>query len=398
MRRTLLRIAVPAVLLGALLAPSTAAAKLSFKRADSKLPFTPQDVAIANLDGRRGPDLVIADETNGAVNVLLNKGKGTFKRPTSKPACDLAREVVVGKLNKDSSPDLLVDCGGGNYGAVSLLGKGSGRFAPARDAGIFGVQGSLGLGYINSPKGGLDVAFDGFGTNGSVLCVGTGNGNGTFSQGGYCAQDPGNLFYQPIDAGIDVADISGNAKAEVMSYATLPSGTNAAFFQWNLSDWPQSGITPYPSFRRTGAGYGRAIEAADLDRDGDTDIVTSHYDGKIGVFKWGSKGIPPSATAKLYKAGNGLDDMALGDFNGDRKLDAASISAQPIDSARPYSGTAQINLGKGNGTFATPAKRFDNGNFGGLHYLAVGDLNRDGRDDLATVEYQTRGLSILLSK
>ena len=241
------------------------------------------------------------------------------------------------------------------------------------------------------------MAFDGFGTNGRFLCVGTGNGNGTFKQGNYCAQDPGNLFYQPIDGPIDVADISGDGKAEVIGFAAQPSGTSAAFFQWDLPSFPQSGISPYPSFRKTGASYGRGIQAADLDRDGDRDIVTAHYDGKIGVFKWGSNGIPPSATAKLYKAGNSLDDMALGDFNGDRKLDAASISSQPIDNAHPYSGTAQINLGKGNGTFTTPAKRFDNGDFGGLHYLAVGDLNRDGRDDMATVD-QTRGLSILLSK
>ncbi len=389
---------MPALLVCALVAPAATAAKFSFKRTDTQLSFQPLDIAIADLDGRRGPDIVVADETNGAVQIFINKGKGTFKAPVSKPACTQAREVVVGKLNRGSALDLLVDCGGGDYGAVTLLGKGRGRFAAAKKSGLFGVQGNLDLGRVNTPGGGVDVAYDGFGFNGPVLCVATGNGNGTFHLGNYCAQDPGNLFYQPIDGGIEVADISGDAKAEVMSYSSQPSGINASFFQWKLSDWPQSGISPYPSHRRTGASYGRAIQAADLDRDGDRDIVTSHYDGKIGVFKWGSKGIPPSATAKLYKAGTNLNDMALGDFNGDRKLDAASISSVPIKPSLPFNGSLQINVGKGNGTFTTPAKRFDNGRFGGLEQLAVGDLNRDGRDDVASVEYQTSSLSIQLSK
>ena len=64
-------------------------------------PFTQRIAVLARFDPSQGPDLVIADETNGAVQTLLNKGNGTFNGSTSsKPACDLAREVVVGKLNR----------------------------------------------------------------------------------------------------------------------------------------------------------------------------------------------------------------------------------------------------------------------------------------------------------
>lgn len=383
-------------LMFALLA-TTASAQISFKRSDTNLAYLPQDVAIANLDGRRGPDMVIADETNGSVHVYLNRGNGTFKPPVSKSACGGAREVVIGKLNAGSAPDLLVDCGGGNYGAVTLLGNGSGGFHAAKDAGAAGGAGSLSLGYINTAAGGLDVAFDGFGTFGSILCVGTGNGNGTFRQGRYCAQDPLDLHYQAVYGPIAVADISGDRKAEMMTFTQHAGDGTVAFFHWNLAAFPQGGIVPNPSFRRTGAGFGLAIKAVDLDRDGDRDIVTGHYDGKIGVFKWGAKGILPSVTAKLYRAGPGLDDMALGHFNGDHKLDAASVTTSPPDSRHPASGSIQINTGNGNATFDTPSRKFPAGLNGGTHRLAIGDLNRDGRADIAVVELHGK-LSMLLSK
>ena len=389
--------ALLAALICALSAP-VASAKLAFKRTDTPLGFAALDVAIADLDRKKGPDIVVADETNGAVKILLNKGNGRFKAPASEPACALAREVVIGKLDLGSSPDLLVDCGGGNYGAVTLLGNGSGGFATAKDSGlgVVGVQGSLDLGRINTPGGGLDVAYAGFGVGGQILCTGTGDGDGTFSQGAYCAQDPDTLFYQRVDGPIDVADISGDAKAEVMTFEY--AGTRAAFFGWDLMGFPFSGISPYPTFRQIGAVNPRGMQVVDLDRDGDRDVVTAHYDGRIGVFRWGKNGIPASANAKLYKAGTSLDDMALGDFNGDRRFDAASSSAQPVKGGDPFSGAMQINLGKRNATFATPAKRFGNGVYGGLDHLAVGDLNRDGRDDIATVAYNGQNLSILLSK
>jgi hypothetical protein len=373
-------------LVGAVLAPA-ASAKLAFKTTDTPLSYSSQDVAIGSLDGKNGPDMVIADATNGAVHVYLNKGNGAFKAPKALPACAGAREVLIGKLNGDSAQDLLVFCGGST---VSLLGNGSGGFAAARDAGSVAGQGSLALGHINTAAGGLDVAFRSYE---GLLCQAIGKGNGKFTQP-ICAQDPNDLHYVQIGQ-LTLGDISGDGKAEAIAFAQHNGAENVAFFRFDIGDCPLTGYCPDPSYRPTGSSGGRAIVARDLDKDGDLDVITGETPGKIGVLKAGANGIPPSATAKLYNAGPGLDDMALGDFDGDHKLDAASVWAGP--SSNPADGTVEINTGNGNGTFDSPPKGFPAGLNGGTHYIAAGDLNRDGRSDAAVVEYQGK-LSVLLSK
>ena len=64
--------------------------------------------------------------------------------------------------------------------------------------------------------------------------------------------------------------------------------------------------------------------------------------------------------------------MAVGDFNGDGKLDLAVTN--------PYGNTVSVLLGNGDGTFQTPMDYAT----GELPYsLAVGDFNGDGKADLA---------------
>lgn len=77
--------------------------------------------------------------------------------------------------------------------------------------------------------------------------------------------------------------------------------------------------------------------------------------------------------------------VAVGDFNGDGKLDLA-VETDALG--------VSILLGKGDGTFQTATTYPTNA--GSSFSIAVGDFNGDGSLDLATTSYSTSSVSILL--
>jgi len=76
--------------------------------------------------------------------------------------------------------------------------------------------------------------------------------------------------------------------------------------------------------------------------------------------------------------------VAVGDFNGDGKLDLAVADSN-------YPGSISVLLGKGDGSFQK-AVSFGAGT--GPTSVAVGDFNGDGRSDLAVTD--SSSVSILL--
>src|SRR5205085_1468407 len=79
--------------------------------------------------------------------------------------------------------------------------------------------------------------------------------------------------------------------------------------------------------------------------------------------------------------------VVTGDVNGDGKLDLAT--------ANWSSGTVSVLLGNGNGTFQTQISVPDNGGGSDPVSLALGDVNGDGKLDLATANYSTNSVGVL---
>jgi uncharacterized repeat protein (TIGR01451 family) len=88
------------------------------------------------------------------------------------------------------------------------------------------------------------------------------------------------------------------------------------------------------------------------------------------------------AAAKSYPVGTSPRGVAVGDFNGDGKLDVAV--------ANTGSGNVSILLGNGDGTFQ-PAVNFSTGN--SPTTVAMGDFNGDGKLDLALFQPGMNGLA-----
>lgn len=78
--------------------------------------------------------------------------------------------------------------------------------------------------------------------------------------------------------------------------------------------------------------------------------------------------------------------IAVGDFNGDGKVDLAVANTNSND--------VSILFGNGNGTFAA-AISFDAGS--GPSLDAIGDFNGDGKLDIAVANFFSNGVSILLN-
>lgn len=113
--------------------------------------FDNGNVAVADINGDGIPDLVVSDFcsdrscNNGAVSILLGKGKGVFETAVTYPSGGFqSGQIVVADVNSDGIPDLIVmDCGNGSRGnkvcytthgyAGVLVGNGDGTFQPVVD-------------------------------------------------------------------------------------------------------------------------------------------------------------------------------------------------------------------------------------------------------------------------
>jgi len=110
-----------------------------------------------------------------------------------------------------------------------------------------------------------------------------------------------------------------------------------------------------------------ALVAADVNSDGMVDLVMTRYDTGPSVLLGTGAG---RFGALRREPGRGNGDLAVGDLNGDGRLDLALVS----DADR-----AAVRLGNGNGTFG-PERAFGPRD---IDDLALADLNHDGKLDLA---------------
>ena len=128
------------MLLGAVLGGAPAAdAAVNFQRTDIPLSGAPGSVAIGDLDGRNGKDIVVALPAAGGVGVLLNNGDGTFgalQPYLAGPQClGQAVEVELGDVTGPAGPfagdgklDAYVTC---SPYVVRLTGDGTGALGGA---------------------------------------------------------------------------------------------------------------------------------------------------------------------------------------------------------------------------------------------------------------------------
>ena len=256
----------------------------------------PTSVEVGDFNGDGRLDVAAADKATDTLSILLGKGDGTLQAPTTMDVTGSPTSLFASDLNADGKSDLvLVLQTGLTYLDAVLLSNGDGTFSQSTFAGSLGVVSADFNG-----DGKPDLCLYGLGV-GTDAAIKFGNGDGTFTD----SPAPFTLGV-PFEANLAVAgDFNGDGKTDL--YGEFVSGaiTRAGFV--------------FSTYTALGNGD--------------------------GTFNVSSTGVTNS--------GVGGENLLVGDFNRDGRLDVAGLFPGPAAKrlARTSGNTVRIIYGRGDGTF-----------------------------------------------
>lgn len=312
----------------------------------------------------------------GQIGMLLGKGNGTFQSPFGVGKAG-GLQIIAAQLNADNNLDLVT--ADENSPTVTLLfGDGTGHFPTTSQ--YTGIGATLITPMVVQDLNGdnhPDIAFlseilSGIPRN-EFINIFLNNGDGTFTPGNFYNADgveDGYLSSGGVSIGVLAGDINGDNKPDLVvenssGGLSVLLGNGNGTFQGNVI---------YNAF-----GYG--VEVAQLTgptKPGDLllgagEILLGNGDGTFTTE---------------FQENCLFGSIAIGDFNGDHKLDIAG----PTTFEGNVDTVIRVCLGNGNGTFQAPSGDFDEGIEHGIVISA--DFNNDGKLDLAASD--DAGVSILL--
>ena len=176
---------------------------------------------------------------------------------------------------------------------------------------------------------------------------------------------------------VAIGDLNGDGKPDL---ATANNGEDSVSVLLNRGDGSFEAKRDYPT-----GDHPYSIAIGDLNGDGKPDLITANIEGGEGgsVSVLLNRGDGTLQTKRDYAAAGG--SVAIGDLNGDGKPDLVTAG---VSGLRDLNGdgkpdlvitSASVRLNRGDGTFRTRRDYAAGGDS-----VAIGDLNSDGKLDLAT--------------
>jgi hypothetical protein len=285
---------------------------------------SPGCVEVSDLNNDQLPDLIVTSDEDSIVTILLGRGNAAFTAVEGSPFASghYTNDIAVADFNKDNNIDLAFANHERKYLTV-LLGNGKGNFTPA----------------------------------------------------------PGSPFAVeviPHTHGIAAADFNHDGRPDLV---TDSWGNNQVAVLFGDSN---SGFKTPGTFFKAGKHPYQRLRAADMNNDGNADIVTTNLDAANATLLLGDgKGNFTEAAGSPFPCGDSPFGLAIGDVNADGKPDLAIINSPASTAEHTGKNGMTVLLNDGAGKFTTmKGAPFEAGKI--PNRIAIGDVNADGVNDIVT--------------
>ena len=431
----------------------------------------PYGIVMGDLNGDGKLDLAVTNMRDGTISALLNTTASGATTPSFAPQVSFAAGAVpygiaIGDMNGDGKVDLVATHIDGNTVSVLLNTTTSGAITPS-----FTTQaplvtgdrpGSVALGDLNG-DGTLDLAVANFSSNtvsvlpdqptspqplGLVYTPAAGAHGTGLASISFHVQDSGGTANGGINRDQTANTITFNVTPVSYAINSAPSGADTTItitentpYTFSVADFgftdpndspadgfqsvtitalpldgtltlngtpvqagdsiilPQTGAgtASFPASVPFGTGSGPGVVTlGDVNGDGKDDLVVTNFTG--GTVSVLLNATVPGATTPSFVSqvpfttGGNPNGVALGDVNGDGKLDLAVGSWD--------NGTVSVWLNQTVPGAATPsfAPQVSLATGGNVAHIAFGDMNGDGKVDMVVSNYFSGTVSVLLNQ
>ncbi|HEX8251393.1 MAG TPA: FG-GAP-like repeat-containing protein, partial [Pyrinomonadaceae bacterium] len=399
-------------------------AERNFAAGDSPQGIAPGDY---NRDGEL--DLAVTSQFDRKVNILSGDGGGNFVAAASYSIAGTVSKVATGDFNNDGWLDLAVGTGStngsGSNGLNILFGSRSGFTAGPTYSTTLGVTNVAAADFNADNFADIAVVFSGQDTDGGVR-VYLSDGQGGFSSNlvvtdttrfrGILTRDFNNDGKIDIVA-TGIASAIGNQTSKLIvllgngngTFNVLPVAQGATGGGLATGDFNNDGKLDFVNsygglslgngdgtFTQTGGLYPivfpNDIAAADYNGDGITDLAQANaWRSRLYIYFGKGNGKFPVPNSFSYNPNTPSQDSIAADFNGDGKMDVATIDGTPNVRLKLQNSEGQL-VDNGTGLYSSGTSAITNS-----ITIAAADFNQDGKPDLAFAVPVFNGLVVLLN-